>query len=445
MKLSLLTATALLFSTFFVGCGDNFNSDNFATKVYPTYPSTTGRFIDAGVEGLNYTIAIDESLITPDTAMNTTEAGGNFEYLYGEILLFKIGNLTLGKAVALSTITPKDIVSYENLELNTSIYAPEVNNRVRLLISLDTDNDPDNGITISPTMQEQAKSWDTHIDYSLSESAFTTALNAVTKGDIATVATKAEAEAHFAKSLRCVYSGAYRGSWLIEGKKEGFVGVMIQADGVIVALGDGQDINNDGNYSEVIYSKGIHNMDTGYYNFDSTYHFDTEAGRIVSSDLTDINGSGSSQGYNTVNGLFVQVVDGNTFEGSYTASRVGEGSDTSYRYTGYGYQNAQGIDAADVNDSILGLFSFDVRNDGNVTGLIHDARTNAEPSLTGNINFQTGEVKLDLNSGLGHTVSGNINFETNSSNVLLNWYDANGVILGYIQGIGCQLQPPLNN
>jgi hypothetical protein len=215
--------------------------------------------------------------------------------------------------------------------------------------------------------------------------------------------------------------------------KEGFVGVMIQSDGNIMALGDGQDTDGDGVYNDVIYSTGIHNMDTGSYDFNATYNFDVDAGRIIGTNRTDINGTGSSLGYNRVSGSFIQ--DGQ--RGNYTASRVGSGINTSYRYTGFGYANATTSQDNPSRDPLLGLFSFDIDRDGKIVGMIHDARTNDEPELLGTLNYNSGVVTIALESGLGHTLEGVISF---NGSLHLTWYDANHQKLGYIDGIGCQLQ-----
>jgi len=423
MKTILSVACCGLF--LFSGCGESVNNGTHTVKYYTSSSPKTGHFIDSGVDGLEYE--------RYNHATYTTEAGGSFRYNYGEILTFKIGGLVLGKTVGLSTVTPKDIVSYANQELNTSIYAPEVNNRVRLLMSLDEDGNAANGIQISVTTRTQAASWSTP-DFNLSESAFTTALHSATNNQITTVVSKSAAETHFASSLRCVYSGAFRGSWILPNQaKDGFVGVMIQSDGNIMALGDGQDIDGDGVFNEVIYSTGKHNMDTGVYDFNATYNFDVNAGRIVGTNITDINGTGTSQGYNRVRGSFTQ--DGQT--GNYTASRVGSGINTSFRYTGFGYSNSTTAADTPSSDPLLGLFTFDIDRDGKIVGMIHDARTNDEPELSGNIDYNTGLVSIDLKSGLGHTLQGSITF---NGLVHLTWYDANHQKLGYIDGIGCQLQ-----
>jgi len=428
---SLLSALLLL-----SGCGNEVENLGGNTRPITGAPNK-GTFVSS-VEGLEFT-----RTLAP--VAQTTDKAAAYSYRTGELVRFHVGNLDIGESIGISVITPKEIVAYKNLDLNTSIYSSEVNNRIRLLMQLDSDSISENGIQISKETRTAAYTWTTP-DYSLNETEFEASVLSATAGSVALSISKNAAEDHFTEALRCVYSGAYRGSWLLpSGEKEGFVGVMIQSNGGIVALGDGQDVdgidnNNDGNFlDDVIYATGTHEMDTGLYDFNQTYHFDATLGRIVDSTITNIQGSGNSLGYNKVSGVFVQ--DGQN--GMYTASRVGEGKNTSLRYTGFGRGNSGGSAAyvtANNIDPILGLFTLDISADGNVTGLIHDARSNEEPSLTGTMNFTTGDIQLNLNSGLGHTLSGNIDFE-NTHAILLDWQDENGTNLGYIDGIGCQLQP----
>jgi hypothetical protein len=428
MHSTLLALGTLLFLT---ACGENTNTESYATKYYPTYEAQSGKFIDSGVEGITYVkTAGGDSL---------TKAGGSFEYHYGDTVTFKIGNLVIGETIALSVVTPKDIVSYKNLELNTSINAPEVNNRVRLLISLDSDNNPANGIEINATTRAQGINWATP-NYDLNESAFSAEIYSATNGEVSSLKTMAEATAHFESSLRCVYSGAYSGRWILpNGARSGFVGVMIQSNGTIVTLGDGQDLNNDGIYEEFLFARGQHYMDNGYYDFNETGAFNETLGSIVPSSKI-VQGDGESQGYNFVKGSFEQKnPDTNvTQTGSYEATRVGSGSNVSYRYTGYGFANASGAENPS-SDPILGLFTFDISRDGKIVGLIHDARTNEEPPLIGNMNFDTSIVDMNLTYPNGdlYRVTGALSFD---GSVNLDWYDISSNKLGYIDGVGCQLQ-----
>lgn len=421
---------ALSSSLFLTGCGDNLDDDSYATKYYPSYPESTGRFVDSGVTGIEYITL---------TSTHLTQNGGSFTYRYGDTITFKIGGLNIGETIALSVVTPKDIVSFKNRELNTSINAPEVNNRVRTLISLDNNANPADGIEINATTRANSQNWTTP-NYDLNESAFTAELNTSTLGYITSIATKDEATAHFESSLRCVYSGAYSGKWILpNGNKDGFVGVMIQSNGTIITLGDGQDLNGDGNYDEFLFARGEHYMDTGYYDFNETGSFDEAIGSIVESNKT-VSGDGYSENYNRVAGSFTQInPDTNESQtGSYEASRVGSGTNTSSRYTGYGYANSTNNENPKT-DPILGLFTFDINRDGTIIGLIHDARTNEQPPLIGAVDFSTGSVDMNLtySNGSSYIVKGTLAFD---STVNLDWFDVNNTKLGYIAGVGCQLQ-----
>ena len=430
---------SILSLSVFTGCGDTVNKQTYAEKVHPTYPTATGRFIDSGVSGLEYKIS---------SSSKFTKDDGSFSYIYGNTILFKVGNLEIGKALGTSTVTPKDIVTYKNLDIHTSLDSPEVNNRVRLLMSLDSDNAPANGISISQDIRNKAQTWTTP-DYNLNEVDFTTEFYKATNNDIATLVSKDAAAKHFASSLRCVYSGAYSGQWQnADGEKEGFVGVMIQSSntvdtnsplGTIVALGDGQDLNGDGKFEEYLFARGEHDMNTGFYNFNQTGIF--QSGGIIPSDIP-VDGNGSSLNYDQVSGSFIGAKDG----GVYQARRVGEGKYTAYRYTGFGYGSATGI--PNKQDPILGLFTLDFSVDGKVTGLIHDASDNNistnEPALTGTIDYKNnGETVLHFVSEFGkfenNTLSGNL--DTTGTDIHLVWKDDENVTLGYISGVGCQLQP----
>ena len=436
---------SLLSSLFLLGgCGDQV--ENLGGNPPPIMGAPDkGVFINK-VDGLEYT-----RTLAPVAQL--TDNASTYSYRTGEIVNFHIGNLDIGDAIGLSVITPKEIVIYKNLELNTSIYSYEVNNRVRLLMSLDEDNNITNGIKISSATRTAAKNWTTP-DYSVDDTAFIAEVASATGGNVNITVSTDAAEVQFAKELRCVYSGAYSGNWILEsGAKTGFVGVMIQASntqdphsnlGTIVTLGDGQDLNGDGNYDEFLFARGTHNMDTGYYDFNETGEFNVTAGSIVPSSQV-VKGDGSSISYNNVKGSFTQTdpVTNITSTGNYEAIRVGEGLDPSYRYTGFGYDNNTS-DKNTTTDPILGLFTFDVDSNGTVLGLIHDARNNEEPSLKGMVDFNTTSNNISMsltypNNGGTFLIKGTLAFD---GTVNLDWFDENGTVkYGYIDGVGCQLQP----
>jgi hypothetical protein len=113
----------------------------------------TGVFVDSAVEGIFYETA---------TQSGTTNSLGEYNYLSGETVTFSIGAIVLGAAPASGVVTPlsivPDAVSADNLQ---------VNNIVRFLLSLDSDGDPDNGISISSDITTAAA--DTVVDFSVAD------------------------------------------------------------------------------------------------------------------------------------------------------------------------------------------------------------------------------------------------------------------------------------
>lgn len=91
----MVSATTLA-GLMFVGCGGGSSSGSSSST--PTAPTTlTGTFIDAQVKGLHYKTATQEG---------DTNENGEFKYLVGETIEFKLGNLSLGSVNADGLITP---------------------------------------------------------------------------------------------------------------------------------------------------------------------------------------------------------------------------------------------------------------------------------------------------------------------------------------------------
>ncbi len=101
-----------------------------------------GVFIDSPVEGLEY---------RTETRHGYTDADGGFYYKPGETVLFSVGGLRFSEVEAQPTVTPLDIVGTENIE------DPEVVNILRLLQSIDVDQNPANGITIPESARENVQ------------------------------------------------------------------------------------------------------------------------------------------------------------------------------------------------------------------------------------------------------------------------------------------------
>ncbi|HTF96899.1 MAG TPA: hypothetical protein VL995_12255, partial [Cellvibrio sp.] len=112
-----------------------------------------GGLVDAFVSGIGY---------RTETQSGFTTASGEFKYLPGETVTFFIGDLVFPPVSAKGIVTPLDMAQ----TLNPA--APVVLNIARLLQSLDTDGNPDNGISISTSAAQAAAA----VDFSLSPAQF---------------------------------------------------------------------------------------------------------------------------------------------------------------------------------------------------------------------------------------------------------------------------------
>lgn len=108
-----------------------------------TPQASTGVFLDSAVEGLEYAVG-------PNGARKLTDAAGTFSYQAGDELCFFIGKTALGCAKGGAKLTLTDFETDGAL-------SQRVVNVARLLQSLDTDGDPDNGIQIDGAARDGLK------------------------------------------------------------------------------------------------------------------------------------------------------------------------------------------------------------------------------------------------------------------------------------------------
>ena len=115
-----------------------------------------GVFVDSPVEGLYY---------ETDTQSGFTDANGMFAYMEGETISFSIGDVMLGQAPARGFMTPIHLVEGAVDETH-----PAVTNMARLMQTLDVDGNPDNGITITPEIEDEMMG--RQLDFNLDTFAF---------------------------------------------------------------------------------------------------------------------------------------------------------------------------------------------------------------------------------------------------------------------------------
>ena len=105
--------------------------------------ANTGHFVDSPVQGLDY---------QTNTISGITDDAGTFYFWDGETISFFIADLLLGTAPAKTEMTPLDLIKGA-----TDVSNPAVTNICRLLLSLDVDGNPDNGITISDAIKNEVE------------------------------------------------------------------------------------------------------------------------------------------------------------------------------------------------------------------------------------------------------------------------------------------------
>jgi len=398
-----------------------------------TVPYMQGRFIDSAVEGLEYNRSSGEG--------GVTAKGGYYKYIDKDTLDFHVGALKLGSERGSFVITPRELAKESDV-----IQDAVINNRVRLMLALDQ-NSERLGIQIDEGLRQQAKVWEPDIDFSLSEADFTSEVDRVTHGDIQLLPTAAFANEHFEKTLRCAYSGAYQGSWNIPDTNDssGYVGVMIQASGDVILMGDGQTVPSvqlqDGTIlaeqnNSVIYVVGYDDVNTKSYSFETTvfYYYNREIAQLLGvQGSSTISGIGTSISYDLIDGTFSNAGE----EGTYGVKRADASRNAAFRYTGIG-----------VDDTgVIGLIIMDIEKDGKVIGLIHDARdiTN-QPQLSGNVDFGTGEISVTVDmQGEKSLLLGNLYANDTSTEKLkdvnLTWESTDATVTyGRVEIDGCQLQ-----
>jgi len=122
----------------------------------------TGVLLDSPVEGVTFQTA---------TQLGITNVGGEFLYLDGEMVTFSIGDIILGTVPGAPVVTPVELTG----SVDPAVQA--ATNQLVFLQSIDADENPLNGITISTATQATAVGQS--LDFTLDSAAFTTAVTSV--------------------------------------------------------------------------------------------------------------------------------------------------------------------------------------------------------------------------------------------------------------------------
>jgi hypothetical protein len=211
LSIGLVTTASL------TACGGGNN-----TGSVPTGQTVSAQFLDAAVSNLHY---------ASFSYAGETNAAGNFTCALNEEVTFSIGALALGSAICQRIVTPQTISAtisqvpapaqttttasgvvvsngstvQSTVEATVQADAPEVVNRVRLLLTLDTDSDPANGIQLPP-LAEQNNVTLTALDFSNAGNSFDNTATTEIIGKMPSVSNRSlvdavTASAHFNDTL----------------------------------------------------------------------------------------------------------------------------------------------------------------------------------------------------------------------------------------------------
>ncbi len=208
--------------------------------------TTTGVFRDAPVAGL---------WVQGSTGDAYTSAKGTFSYRPGETYTAYVGKVKLGSFVPDAdnvTVTPASLVPESAANRETTIL-----NLTRFLMTLDSDGDASNGISIAQALDDDALNWP-QIDFT-SSAAFDLSTNdgkpanaimngivgsggkTVAKGikaltGTASYTSQSDARDHLVDSMACAYAGAYTSEQQLAGSVTSRLAFIMDGAGIISAL-----------------------------------------------------------------------------------------------------------------------------------------------------------------------------------------------------------------
>ena len=164
----------------------------------------TGVFVDSAVAGIKY-------LNAPSGLTGYTSPTGQYQYAEGDKVVFSIGDLVFPEVTAKGVVTPVDIAA----EADSTNAARIQLNIAALLQSLDTDGNPDNGISIdydkAATVAAAVNFNQPYADFAASPAV--TTLVAGSGSTTTTLVSESAAKEHLEGSL----SKLLVGTWYIHG------------------------------------------------------------------------------------------------------------------------------------------------------------------------------------------------------------------------------------
>lgn len=138
---SVAITTGVLLSSCDSGGGSGGGGDGGGGNT-PSSPTNSGTFIDSVVSGLSYKAGSQSGITT---------INGVFTYGSDQSVTFSIGDITIGTTTGKATVTPVDLVQGATNETD-----PTVTNIAAFLQTIDDDDNPSNGISITENVRALA-------------------------------------------------------------------------------------------------------------------------------------------------------------------------------------------------------------------------------------------------------------------------------------------------
>ncbi len=366
----------------------------------PSVVLLDGVFKDSNVSGLTYESGGKNGV---------TGTKGEFKYEEGADVKFSIGGVELGSGMGKAVMTPIDLVT------DGTLATPEVINKVRFLMMLDKDDDPNNGIEISEKVQTAAADWENIIftsdDFPTQNvnSIITSASSQDTLGEGMIVEhelpSNEDAVKHFRTTLLCSNAGAFKGSYA--GSESGNI--------VFVVDPTNGEVNGSSYNLENEVSVEIKSTNPISYGVDLVFESAEESAKKF---------SGIMSSTDTISGSWENSLVA-TETGTFNAERLGGAADAVNRYT------------VSFNGNDKGLFTFDVDTGGNVTGTSYSVTTGEESTLTGKLENSI----LTVVAADGTEIDGKLDedLDPNTKDLKGLWRNFDEFEQGEFTGSGCLL------
>ena len=190
MKWTCLLMTVLMLSACLDFSSDDDDEEDVDDR--PNEEEGVGYFIDSPVQGLAY---------QSTSYSGVTDEDGRYEYEEGETVTFKLGSITLGSVTGARAIHVSDL--FDDPEANDT----ETLNLARLLLTLDSDADSDNGIQLSASAISASNTTQFPSGLDFGSASFATdvanyiAITGVTNASVSALVSAQDAQDHLALTL----------------------------------------------------------------------------------------------------------------------------------------------------------------------------------------------------------------------------------------------------